>query len=331
MSVETRTAGSIENSVLPSVIEVSKNDLAVNGINWDAILIAFMADNTTRLNSAHQYEKQIGYFFKWCKESAKDLSLLEYSDIVAYMRYLESRLKGNTVESYLCAVRRFYKWTEKRKLYPNIADGIKADNREEYFTKDHLTNSQSRELISFYDNGNNLRNQAMIELMLKAGLRTIEVTRLKISDYNRAFGKQYINVWGKGHNEESKKFHPVPVTDKTAKLIEAYLATRKGADKEDYLFVSESRQNKGNQLTTRTIRSICRTALVGIGLNDEAHTAHSLRHTFAVMMLKNGQSLHDTQLLLRHKNPVTTQRYQKSIEREYIIEKAANSCLDEIF
>ena len=60
-----------------------------------------------------------------------------------------------------------------------------------------------------------LRDFAMLNLMLRTGLRTIEVSRADIKDITRKKGRRILKVWGKGHSEKDdfvavlKRFSPV--------------------------------------------------------------------------------------------------------------------------
>ena len=69
------------------------------------------------------------------------------------------------------------------------------------------------------------------------------------------------------------------------------------------LFTSRSNNSKGKKLTTRSISYIVKQGLKSIGLHDNCYTAHSLRHTTAVSILRAGGSLEKVQFTLRHINP----------------------------
>ena len=68
-------------------------------------------------------------------------------------------------------------------------------------------------------------------------------------------------------------------------------------------------------MTTRSISRAAKEYMVEIGLDDERHTAHSLRHTAATLNLLNGATLEETQQLLGHASITTTQIYAHALER----------------
>jgi integrase/recombinase XerC len=68
-------------------------------------------------------------------------------------------------------------------------------------------------------------------------------------------------------------------------------------------------------MTTRSISRIAKDHMIESGIDDERHTAHSLRHTAATLNLLNGGSLEETKQLLNHKSVTTTMIYVQELER----------------
>ena len=224
-------------------------------------------------------------------------------------------------------VRKFYEWTESLRIYPNIAKGIKTPPRRQAFKKQHLSETKSRELLEYYRE-KSLRDYAIVNLLLRTRLRTIEVVRADVGDITFKGERRVLLVWGKGHTEKDSF---VVLTDKTYLPIREYLDSRKGVKAGDPLFTSNSRQNLGERLTTRTISQICKEGLREVGLDGKEFTAHSLRHTTAVEILKKGGEITDVQRVLRHTSPVTSQIYTESIEEELRLQKSPESLLDNAF
>lgn len=72
-------------------------------------------------------------------------------------------------------------------------------------------------------------------------------------------------------------------------------------------------------------------SLKAIGLDSKHLTAHSLRHTLAVSILRAGGSLADAQGVLRHANPATTQIYTRSIDEEMRIKNAPEELIESLY
>ena len=271
--------------------------------------------------------ERYGSFFKWIITKGMRLPDLSRLQIVEYKENLLSDGKSSlTVSSYITVVKRFYQWTESNKLYPNIAKGIKCPKRKQQFKKQALLPDQAKSLLAF--SAEHLRNHAIINLILKTGLRTIEVIRANVDDITFKCGTRVLMVHGKGRDEKDDF---VILTDKTYSAIDAYLKSRKNIDPKEPLFISYSNNNMGQRLTTRTISFIIKEALKGIGLDDKSYTAHSLRHTTAVNILRAGGSLETAQLTLRHSDPATTQIYTATLNEERRLQNSGEALVDTLY
>jgi len=113
--------------------------------------------------------------------------------------------------------------------------------------------------------------------------------------------------------------------------LEIYLKQRGKVNNTDPLFISTSNNNKGERLTTRTISYIAKEGLKAIGLDERSFTAHSLRHTTAVNILRAGGSLETAQFTLRHSNPATTQIYTSTLNEERRLENSGEALIDNLY
>jgi integrase/recombinase XerC/integrase/recombinase XerD len=232
-----------------------------------------------------------------------------------------------TVSSYVTSVRRFYEWAEANKFYPNVAKGIKSPKRKQQFKKQPLLPSQATALLSYYQD-RALRDYAIVSLLLRTGLRTIEVIRASVGDITFKGSQRVLLIQGKGRDE---KDNFVLLTDKTYKPIADYLASRGPLDRSEPLFTSTSNNSKGEALTTRSISYIAKEGLKAIGLDEKAFTAHSLRHTTAVNILRAGGSLETVQFTLRHSNPATTQIYTATLNEERRLQNSGEALIDTLY
>lgn len=296
--------------------------------NWSLYLANFIASQDVRESSRKLYARTLKLFFQWVDESGKSLNELTRADILRYKdELLAAGLSGLTVGSYLTAIRKFYEWAEGEKIYPNIGKGIRTPRRVQAFKKQHLTDTKSRALLKYYEQ-TSPRDYAMVNLMLRTGLRTVEVIRANVGDITFKGGRRILKVWGKGHTEKDAF---VILSDKAFLPLFNYLQTRRGAKDNAPLFASDSPRNTGERLTTRSISRICKNGLKAIGLDGKEFTAHSLRHTTAVSILKHGGDISAAQAVLRHTTPTTTQIYIASIKEELRLQKAPELLIDNAF
>jgi integrase/recombinase XerC/integrase/recombinase XerD len=294
----------------------------------DQLTEAFISSQDVRASSKSLYKRTLNQFFSWVERKGYSLRDLTRVEILRYKDdLLTSGMSPLTVGSYLTAVRRLYEWVEANRLGPNIAKGIKTPQKKQQFKKQPLSEIQGRGLLShFQDIGG--RDYAIINLILHTGLRTIEVIRGNVEDITHKGEKRVLMVHGKGRDE---KDNFVILTPNTYKPIEAYLRSRGRVKTGEPLFISRSNNNKGGRLTTRAVSRIAKEGLKDIGLNSREFTAHSLRHTTAVNILRAGGTLEDAQNVLRHTNPSTTMIYTATIKEEIRLQRAPEELLDSIY
>ena len=294
-------------------------------VSIDKAIELFVAECDIRENSRNVYRRGLQYFFKWVENTGRTISGLTRADIITFKDSLLSTHSNLSVASYLVALRRFYEWAEGNKLYPNIAKGIKSPKRKNAYLKEHLRENQIADLLAHFEG--NTRDYAIVNLLLRTGLRCIEVVRANVEDITFKGGQRILRVWGKGRDERDAF---VVLTEKAYAPIKAYLDTRGSTTLKEPLFISTSNRNLKGRLTTRSISKICKEGFRAIGIDGKEYTAHSLRHTTAVLLLKNG-SLADVQSVLRHSSPATSQIYTKSIEEELRLQNPSEMKLDGIF
>ncbi len=301
---------------------------ALSAQRIDELLERFLASQDVKKSSKDLYRRTLRQYFNWVISKGYNLSEITRAELLIYKEnLLASGMSSLTVGSYVTSVRRFYEWTEANKFYPNVAKGIKSPKRKQQFKKQSLTPEQSRELLLFLQ-GKTLRDYAVINLLLRTGLRTIEARRANVEDIAFKSGKRVLYVQGKGRDEKDDF---VILTDKAYEPLAQYLAARGKLKTGEPLFISTSNNSSGDRLTTRTISYIAKEGLKAIGLDSRNFTAHSLRHTTAVNILRAGGRLEDAQGVLRHANPATTQIYTATIKEEQRIKNAPEELLDSLY
>ena len=158
---------------------------------YDAVEV-FLSEWDIREHSRNVYRRGLQYFFKWVGNSGRTISELTRADVIAFKDTLLSTHSNLSVAGYLVAVRRFYEWAEGNKLYPNIAKGIKSPKRKNAYLKEHLRENQIAELLKHFEG--NTRDYAIVNLLLRTGLRCIEVVRANIEDVTYKGGQRILKV-----------------------------------------------------------------------------------------------------------------------------------------
>ena len=258
------------------------------------------------------YSKAIKQFFIYLQGNG--IRQPQRKDIVAYREYLKEDRKPTTVQSYLAAVKLFFKWTEQEGFYPNIADRVKGAKIDTEHKKDYLTTKQVNKLLGTIDRSTlkGKRDYAMLSVMVTTGLRTISIVSANIEDMRTAGDATALFYRGKGHEEKATY---VKLAEPVEDAIRDYLTARGTTDGTEPLFSSVANRNKGGRMTTRSISRVAKDSLINVDLISDRLTAHSFRHTAATLNLLNGGTVEETQQLLDHANINTTLIYSHALER----------------
>lgn len=288
----------------------------------------FAKSQDVKTTSRDLYTRTVSAFFGWVEATGRTIAALTVADLIAYKdELLEGGKSSLTVASYVNSIKRFYEWAEANKIYPNIGKGLHAPKRQQAFRKQPLTVQQVGSLLR-YERDTNPRDYAIINLMARTGLRCIEVVRANVGDITYKGGQRVLLVQGKGRDE---KDNFVILTDAAYNPIREYLNTRTGSDDTAPLFTSISNNHAGGRLTTRAVSAIAKNGLKSVGLDSRVFTAHSLRHTAAVNILRAGGSLEQVQYTLRHANPATTQIYTATLREEQRLMNGGETMLDRLY
>ena len=296
----------------------------------EEIIGKWMASLDLASSTKETYLSGFKAFCWFVRSTSLDFDELTRDDVKSFKEYLvnEKKLKPATVSSYLASVRSFYAYSEDNGI-ENIAHRVKGVTDSRSFKKEPLTPDQAQRLLASIDRGTEkgMRDFAILNLMLRTGLRDIEIVRANCKDIQTKAGVDVLYVQGKGR---ASKDSFVVLTPKALSPITTYLEKRGNVNELDPLFASVSSRNAGERLTVRSISRIAKSALRAIGIDDERYTAHSLRHTAITFSLLGGATERDAQQMARHANITTTMLYSHDIDRiKHAAEREIDNVLDQ--
>lgn len=281
--------------------------------NHDAMIEAWLDQLDVCEKSRATYRRALRNFTAWLEDAGLDVAHTNRADVMAYKRHLHDHYSAYTESAYLTAVRGLYAWLDAQGIYPNVAAGIRGAKKSGRAAKDALTVEQARDLMAGEaTTPAELRDRAMINLMLRRGLRTIEVVRADVGDLRQLGGKAVLYVQGKGHDAKDDY---VVLGAEVLQPISDYLATRRDLMADAPLFAATGNRNGGGRMTTRSVSRIVREAYRDHGIVNPRITAHSLRHTAVTFALMGGATVQEAQGMARHGNISTTMIYAHNLER----------------
>jgi integrase/recombinase XerD len=284
----------------------------------------FLASLDIKESSKATYKRALKHFFLYMRD--RGIVYPVRDDIIAYKRYLiESGKSSYTVSNYLTAVRRFFEFMHTHYGYDDVTRGVKGAKQRRGYKKEPLTIEQIKMLLGSIDRSTLIgkRDYALLNLLIRTGLRTIEVARADVGDIRQEGGETILWVQGKGRDDKDEF---VVLTEATMRPIREYLRERGKVQPDEPLFAGAGNKNRG-RLTTRTISRIVKERLRAVGIDDDRITAHSLRHTAVTLTLRAGASIQEAQAMARHANINTTMIYAHNINR---VKNAAEKRIDEL-
>lgn len=157
---------------------------AIPSADIERLLERFLVEAELAESTRSTYRRTLRTFFAWREE--RGIADLDRSDILAYKQDMLARVRPSTASTYLTAVKSLFKWLESVKAYPNIAASVKAVRLSGLSRKDALTSAQAK------------RDFALVNLLLRTALRSVEVHRAVCSDMRNRGGQTILLIQGKG-------------------------------------------------------------------------------------------------------------------------------------
>ena len=247
-------------------------------------------------NTSLSYVKDVTLFSDFIK---KDLLLVDKKDIEKYIRSLNKSSK--TISHVISSLKSFYNYYMRMgNIKSNPTDEIDRPKIEKKIPE-FLTLEEISSLLNFKVNNEfEARNKAILELLYSSGLRISELTSLELSNID--LDECLVRVMGKGSKERI-----VPLGDYAIEALKEYIYFYRpmlNKNNSSYIFLN----NRGGVLSRQFIFKVIKEECIKKGIRKNV-SPHTLRHTFATHLLKNGADLRIIQELLGHENLSTTQIY----------------------
>lgn len=146
------------------------------------------------------------------------------------------------------------------------------------------------------------RDRAIMEVLYSSGLRVSELTNLKLGDL--FLTEFYIRVVGKGSKQRL-----VPIGSKAIEHLSHYInheraRLKPNSKNQNFVFLNQ----RGGQLSRVYVFTLVKKLAEKAEINKSV-SPHTIRHTFATVLLEAGADLRAIQQMLGHESITTTEIY----------------------
>jgi site-specific recombinase XerD len=222
-------------------------------------------------------------------------------------------LKKITQNYHVIALRNFLKYLARVGIKTVPAERVELGKQEDR----DVTFLQTDELRRLFDAPkgtelDSLRDKAMLTTLFSTGMRVSELCSLNRDEIDLRGGE--LSIRGKG-----SKIRLVFLSEETRKNIKDYISKRPDVD--EALFIRIPRSGKFSKdsdlrLTPRSVQRIIKKYSVRAGIFGKKISPHTLRHSFATDLLRNGADIRSVQAMLGHASVTTTQIYTHVTDRQ---------------
>lgn len=226
-------------------------------------------------------------------------------------------LKKITQNYHIIALRNFLKYLAKVGIKTVSAERVELGRQEDrevtFLELDELARLVSAPEGESLDA---LRDRAILTLLFSSGMRVSELCSLDRDKIDLSRGE--LSVRGKG-----SKIRMVFISDEAKESIKNYLNKRHDVDEALFVripkggtFLKNSPAANGLRLTPRSIQRIIKKYSIKAGIVGKKVSPHTLRHSFATDLLRNGADIRSVQAMLGHASVTTTQIYTHVTDKQ---------------
>ena len=236
---------------------------------------------------------------------------LERDAIADYIQQLHFKFKPKTVKRKVASLRAFLNFLEfERVIGENPMAKMRLGFREPIVLPKSLTFNAINKLLNQayavqkeagtgFKKKAAVRNSAVLELLFATGLRVSELCSITSATINLQDGR--INVLGKGARE---RIVYVSNPEVISALKQYYGLFENQILSTGWFFINKL----GNRFSEQSVRTMIR-AYADMAHLSEHITPHTIRHSFATLMLDEDVDIRYIQSILGHSSIATTQIY----------------------
>lgn len=274
------------------------------------------------INTVRIYQTDLAGFARFLSVSEQDVTEMGLALLQSYCAWLNERKYAQvSVSRKLTCLTGFLRYLksqgiiERSQLPPKAFTTTKTPKKLPEF----LSPEEVQKLIDTTDNTTvyGIRDRAIIDLLASSGVRLAELVGLDVGDLHLSDNTALVRH-GKGGKDRVVRFGR-PCREALARYLRESRPELLRCSRRDFHFPQGKEPERkdpaalflnryGERISRRSVEQIIKQAANLAGLTRRC-TPHTLRHTFATMMLEGNADIPVIQHYLGHSSPTTTQIY----------------------
>jgi integrase/recombinase XerD len=266
-------------------------------------------------NTFFAYKKDIDQLFDFFNKNKIGIRNCDKNHLKKYLKNLkDGGVTARTLSRKISSIKALFKYLNERFNIENPADFLIFPKLEQTLPL-YLTQEEVQKLFETANNDKSakgVRNKVMLYLLYASGMRVSELVNLIIDQIQ--FDTGFISLMGKGNKERV-----IPLPRNVMELLKFYIDTvypkllpkqsdaAQEAKQKNYLFFAFYK-NTVKPISRQSFWLILKELLSKAQILKNI-SPHSLRHSLATHLLKNGADIRSLQLLLGHEHLATVQIY----------------------
>jgi len=236
------------------------------------------------------------------RSGKKDLSEMERADLEAFVEHLQDcGLKISTVRTKLACLIAFLHFLFEQDVISGSVLKRPMKLKLPEILPRAMHPADVKKLLSVIDN---IRDRALILLLLRTGMRIGEALGLRLNDLDLRDRKVHLF-----QGEKNSMGRVVYLSDDVLSALKRWLRQRD--QNKEFIFYG----NSNKPICYSTGRSRFMRYIQKAALEQKGYTVHCLRHTFASELLNAGMRLECLQQLMGHQDIEVTRRYARLTDR----------------
>ncbi len=262
-------------------------------------------------NTLDAYNRDIQQFVIYCQEHELEFNTLKKNDLTKFLAFHKrSGIKSRSIARKISSLKQLFAYLHENYQIENIASLLSTPKIEQHLPT-YLTEQEVQKLLIAAQKDitpKGVRDKVMLYLLYASGLRVSELVELTVNQIR--FDTGFVQLMGKG-----KKERHVPLPRNMIDLLRHYCDTirpeftKSFQESPDHMYLFPVIYRKSIKPISRQLFWLSLKKLLAQAQLFKNVSPHTLRHSLATHLLKNGADIRSLQMLLGHESLATIQIY----------------------